>query len=90
MKCKTLVLELTEYLDGEIDSALKEELEFHLLKCKNCRLIVNTTKKTIEVYCNSEAAPLPDDARQRLQQAIRQKLQQAKRPVRQAEDAPTT
>lgn len=89
MKCKTLVLELTEYLDGEIDSALKEELELHLLKCKNCRLIVNTTKKTIEVYCNSEAAPLPDDARQRLQQAIRQKLQQAKRPVRQAEDAST-
>lgn len=86
MKCKTLVLELTDYLDGELDPGLKEELELHLLKCKDCRLIVNTTKKTIEIYCNSDAAPLPEDARHRLQQAIKQKLQSYRRPVSQPED----
>lgn len=77
MNCKTLVVELESYLDQELDPVLRVSLEEHLLKCKKCRLIVDTTKKTIEIYCNAEPAPLPQDTRNRLHQALAKRLRRA-------------
>jgi len=74
VNCKTLVIELESYLDEELDAALRASIEEHLMKCKKCRVIVNTTKKTIEIYCNSEPAPLPEDTRMRLHEALAKKL----------------
>jgi predicted anti-sigma-YlaC factor YlaD len=74
VNCKTMVAELENYLDKELDSALRASLEEHLLKCKKCRLIVDTTKKTIDIYCNAEPAPLPQDTRSRLHEALAKRL----------------
>lgn len=74
MNCKGVVVELSEYLDGSMDAALKAELESHLKNCKKCRLIIDTTQKTINIFCNSEPVALPKDVKQRLQQALAQRL----------------
>ncbi len=74
MKCKNVVEELSEYLNGELDSVMLSDLEVHLAKCKNCRLVVNTCKKTVEIFCNSEPVPLPDDTRDRLHKALFNKI----------------
>ena len=74
MNCKTLVVELEDYLDEELDAELRANIELHLAKCKNCKLIVDTTKKTIQIYCNSEPAPLPQTTRQRLHEALAKRL----------------
>jgi predicted anti-sigma-YlaC factor YlaD len=78
VKCKSLIKELADYFDEGIDPALRIEIEEHLAKCENCRLVVNTCKKTIEIFCNSEPAPVPTDARERLYQALEKKLRQAR------------
>jgi predicted anti-sigma-YlaC factor YlaD len=74
VNCRTIVVELENYLDQELDATLRAEIEQHLGKCKKCRLIVDTTRKTIQIYCNSEPAPLPEDAHQRLHDALMKKL----------------
>ena len=74
MKCKGLFAELADYLDEMLDPALRVEIEEHLAKCKNCRVVVNTTKKTIEIFCNSEPVALPEDTRQRLHSALEKRL----------------
>lgn len=74
MKCKGLLSELADYLDEMLDPALRAEIEEHLAKCKNCRVVVNTTKKTIEIFCNSEPVPLPVDTRERLHVALEKRL----------------
>ena len=74
MKCKGLLSELADYLDEMLDPALRAEIEEHLAKCKNCRVVVNTTKKTIEIFCNSEPMPLPGDTSQRLHLALEKRL----------------
>jgi predicted anti-sigma-YlaC factor YlaD len=71
-------LELENYLDKELDATLRATIEEHLSKCKKCRLIVDTTKKTVEIYCNSEPAPLPADTRKRLHEALAQRLRRAR------------
>jgi anti-sigma factor (TIGR02949 family) len=74
VKCREVIRELSEYLDGELDPTLAEDLRRHLHDCEDCGIVVDTTRKTIEMYCNQEPAPLPPDVKQRLQRALQQKL----------------
>lgn len=70
MKCSEFLQELTDYLDGVIDANTKQELEEHLSWCHNCYVVCDTTKKTIEIYRDSQLYELPDDLRTRLRSAI--------------------
>ena len=74
IKCKEVIRELSEYLDGELDPALEEALMRHLEDCEDCGILVDTTRRTIEMYCNMEPVPLPADVKQRLLRALEQKL----------------
>jgi len=76
LNCKGLIAELTEYLDGALDVQVRADLEQHLMKCENCRVVVNTTRKTIEIFCNAEPAPLPEAVRGRLHDALVKRLEQ--------------
>ncbi len=70
MNCKKVILELTSYLDGVLDSSMRTDLELHLSSCTDCRIVVDTCRKTIQIFCNSEPVPLPEDVRQRLHSAL--------------------
>lgn len=72
--CKKLLTELCDFLDGELDDATVEEVKQHMGRCQDCRLLVDTTRKTIEIFCNSEPVPMPEDLRDRLHQALEHRL----------------
>ena len=74
MKCRKVIRQLSEYLDGELDPTLADELMRHLEHCEDCCIVVDTTRKTIDMYCNMEPAPLPEGVKQRLQRALEKKL----------------
>ena len=80
MTCKDFLEELTDYLDETIDSGTREELEDHLAWCHNCYVICNTTKKTIEIYRDSQLYELPEDLRSKLEVAILSKCTSGKKP----------
>jgi anti-sigma factor (TIGR02949 family) len=65
--CRGLINSLSDYLDGELDAHLCEELERHLKDCEDCRVVVNTLRKTIDLYhAHAGEEPLPEDVRSRL------------------------
>ena len=70
MTCKEVLQQLSEYLDGELEAGLVQSLEQHLAGCHDCRIIVDTTRKTVEIFCNSEPLPLPAAVHERLMQAL--------------------
>jgi anti-sigma factor RsiW len=74
MNCRGVVRELSNYLDEAIDATLRQSIEVHLGRCEDCHLLVDTTKKTIEIFCNSEPLPLSEDVRKRLHEALLKKL----------------
>jgi len=78
VKCKEIITELADYLDEDLDPLLRSSIEQHLAKCKDCRIVVDTCKKTIQIYCNSEPAPLPLDTRERLRLALEKRLRRAR------------
>jgi len=77
VNCKRAVNQLSNYLEGELDEELKKTLEAHLGKCHHCHVVFDTTRKTIELYCDGKLFPLPEDVRTRLHQALRHRAQQA-------------
>ena len=65
--CKALLGSLSEYIDGELPSDLCREIEKHLEGCDNCRVVLNTTKRTIDlVQIPVKEESVPDDVRERL------------------------
>ena len=74
LTCKQFLLELNDYLDPNVDAALKANLESHVNKCPNCFVIVDTTLKTLQVYKGMEAKTIPEDVEARLWKAIERKM----------------
>jgi anti-sigma factor (TIGR02949 family) len=48
--CQKYLKQLSEYIDGELDANLCARLEEHLKGCTNCTVVVDTLKRTIELY----------------------------------------
>ncbi len=65
--CQELLGSLSAYIDGDLSPELCQELEKHLAGCNDCRVVLNTTKRTIDlVQVPLEKPDLPDDVRERL------------------------
>lgn len=65
-QCRELLGNLSLYIDGEAEQALCDEIEAHMAECDNCRIMVDTLRKTITLYRAAPAEPLPDEVEERL------------------------
>jgi len=73
LTCKEFLQEISDFLDENVDQELRQKLEAHISQCPNCFVILDTTKKTIQVYKGVDAQPIPSDVHQRLMLAIEKK-----------------
>jgi anti-sigma factor RsiW len=65
--CRELLGSLSAYVDGELDNELCSVLEQHLEDCEDCRIVVDTLRKTVYLYhATAPAENLPSDIRERL------------------------
>jgi anti-sigma factor (TIGR02949 family) len=74
ISCKDFLRELNDYLDESVDPATKQHWQAHVDECPNCFVIVDTTKKTVQVYKGMEEQTLPVDIKSRLMQALERKM----------------
>lgn len=65
-QCRHLLAELSEYLDGEASAELCAEIERHLADCADCRVMVDTLRKTVSLYRELPQPEMPAGARERL------------------------
>jgi anti-sigma factor RsiW len=76
LNCRDCLEQISNYLDGELEAGLRRRLEDHLKMCQHCRVVFDSTRKTIELYCDGRLFPLPEDVRDRLHQALRRKWEE--------------
>jgi len=67
-ECRKWLGPLSEYIDGELLPELCRELEKHLAECENCRIVLNTTRRTIDLLRlpQEPQPPVPEAVRARL------------------------
>jgi anti-sigma factor RsiW len=75
INCKDCLHQISSYLDGQLDDDLKRSLEEHLVFCHKCQVVVDSTRKTIELYCDGKLFQLPGKVRDRLHAALRERCQ---------------
>jgi anti-sigma factor RsiW len=70
-ECRELLGTISDYVDGSLQDELCRELERHLSECDDCRVVVNTFKKTIDLYQTDLAQEtVPSEVRQRLYKSL--------------------
>ncbi len=74
LTCKEFMQELNDYLDETVDIELRRKLEVHITECPNCFVILDTTRKTIQVYKGMQPQVLPTEVQARLMKAVERKM----------------
>lgn len=74
MNCRGVIQQFSDFLDEELDPKLAEDLCRHLEACEDCRVVVDTCRKTVKVFCKTEPLALPADVQERLNQALAEKI----------------
>ncbi|MEN6410612.1 MAG: zf-HC2 domain-containing protein [Anaerolineaceae bacterium] len=64
--CQSLLASISDYVDGTLAESLCAELEKHLSECDDCTIVVNTLRKTVELYQTASPEEVPSDVRTRL------------------------
>lgn len=70
--CKELLGSISDYVDGTLGESLCHDIEEHLASCTNCRVVVDTLRKTIYLYhaTGKEPAEVPAPIRERLYRVL--------------------
>lgn len=74
ISCKDFLHELNEYLDEMVDPATKQHWQAHVDKCPNCFVIVDTTRRTMQIYKGMDEQEVPVDIKNRLMLALEKKM----------------
>ncbi len=76
--CAQIEAQLPDYIDGEAKEEICRVIEKHLESCDNCRIVIDTLKKTISLYHNSPRTGVPGDVHRRLMSVLH--LDQIEKP----------
>ena len=72
--CEDVRAALSNYLDGDVSPDLRRELEGHLSECRTCRVLYDTTRKTLRVVTNVGSFEVPEEVSELLVKRIMSKL----------------
>jgi anti-sigma factor RsiW len=72
-RCRALLAQLNDYIDGELHPDLCAELNTHLADCPDCTVVLDTLGKTIQIVRTLDLMPpeLPPDVEARLLARLR-------------------
>ena len=79
--CEALRQALSDLLDGEVDPAVRREVEHHLQDCSACRILYDSARKTLAVVSNVGTFDLPAPVSERLVRRILETVLDPRHPV---------
>ena len=74
ISCDQFLAQLGDYLEGEVASEVRQQLEGHLEHCRTCQVLFDTTNKTVKIVTNSGSFALPNNIAELLLQKITSRL----------------
>jgi len=78
MTCTEFLQILDDVIDESIAAETRIEIETHLKKCGHCEVVLNTTRKTIEIYRCHEIYELPVEVNERLHASIMERCRKVR------------
>lgn len=72
VNCEHVWREVSNYLEGEVDPALRVAMEEHFKGCKHCTAVLNGTRNVVQLYGDERLLEVPVGFSQRLQHRLAQ------------------
>ena len=72
--CEDVLAELSDYLDNELAESLRKQVEEHMVHCRACRAVYDSTRKTLRIVTESGSFELSEDVSSRIATSIREKI----------------
>jgi dihydroneopterin aldolase len=54
--------EFGNFLEGDLDTDVRRQLENHLAHCRTCQVLYDSTRKTLKIVTDSGSFDLPETA----------------------------
>lgn len=71
--CDDLRHELSNLLDDDTAPGVREQIEHHLAECRTCKVLIDSTRKTITIVTDAGTFELPTELSERLTARIMEK-----------------
>ena len=75
MDCKTVLANLSDYVDGDLSHEVRKALEEHIARCRRCRVVLDTTRKTLKIVLDAEPFEVPLAVSARLYRRLEEVLE---------------
>lgn len=74
VSCKTVIANLSNYLDGEVAPEMRRKIEKHLRGCRRCFAVYDSTRKMLVIVADERTFEIPVGYSERLHAFIDQHL----------------
>jgi anti-sigma factor RsiW len=74
VNCEQVRKELSNFIDGEIDLKLRDEIVAHLSGCRRCSVLVDSLRKVIYVVGDERVFELPVGYSERLHRFLDEQI----------------
>lgn len=74
VSCKTVIANLSNYLDGEVAPEMRQKIEKHLRGCRRCSAVYDSTRKMLVIVADERTFEIPMGYSERLHAFIDQHL----------------
>lgn len=75
LDCKHVWHEISNYIDEDIDPAVRASVEEHLATCRHCAAILDSTRNIIYLVADERTFSLPIGFSERLRARIKMELE---------------
>ena len=79
VNCEQVWREVSNYLDGELEPALRLAVEEHIRGCKRCAAVIDGTRNVIQLYSDDRMLEVPFGYSQRLHRRIDESMPSTRR-----------
>lgn len=59
--CEEFLAEFGDYLENYVSPEIRKELEEHLSTCRTCRVLYDSSRKTLKIVTESNSFELPEN-----------------------------
>jgi Putative zinc-finger/TAT (twin-arginine translocation) pathway signal sequence len=77
--CQEVWREISNYLDGEIESGLRAAIDEHVRGCQRCAAVLDGTRNVIQLYGDERMLEVPLGFSQRLHRRLDEQIPQSRR-----------
>jgi anti-sigma factor RsiW len=75
--CKHVWQHISAYIDGDVDAALRAEIDLHLETCEICSAVLDSTRNVVVLMADDRVFELPAGFTNRLHARLDNELQLA-------------